>query len=193
MKDIVDDIKLKLSIQAHYNVFPFINDPNLSFCYFTFNNNPEISTFFLDSIEWPENIKNSLNKRKLEFLLGRCCAYEALFNLGNNADFLARTKDGVPIWPDGFVGSISHTHGEILALATNQQHYLAVGIDIEKIICEQDAFGLINLVLNSDEKKLILGMDVQEMLIVITLIFSAKESFYKLINKASEIVLDFNV
>jgi enterobactin synthetase component D len=129
----------------------------------------------------------------LEFLLGRCCAYEALFNLGNNADFLVRSKGGAPIWPDGFVGSISHTHGEILALATNQQHYLAVGIDIEKIICEQDAFSLINLVLNSDEKKLILGMDVQEMLIVITLIFSAKESFYKLIDKASEIVLDFNV
>jgi 4'-phosphopantetheinyl transferase EntD len=64
---------------------------------------------------------------------------------------------------------------------------------LKNIICEQDAFGLINLVLNSDEKKLILGMDVQEMLIVITLIFSAKESFYKLINKASEIVLDFNV
>ncbi len=33
MKEIVNYIKLKLSIQAYYNVFPFIKDPNLSFCY----------------------------------------------------------------------------------------------------------------------------------------------------------------
>lgn len=194
MKEIVDYIKLKLSIQAYHNVFPFIKDPNLSFCYFTFNKSDlDINAFCFDSFKWPEDIKNSINKRKIEFLLGRCCAYDALFKFSNEVGFLARTKNGQPVWPDGFVGSISHSTREILAVAAHKENYLSVGIDVEKIICKQDAIILIDMILNLDEKNLIKGMSEQDMLMVVTLIFSVKESFYKLINNVSEINLDFNV
>lgn len=68
-----------------------------------------------------------------------------------------------------------------------------MGIDVEKITCKQDAIILVDMILNLDEKNSIKGISEQDMLMVVTLIFSIKESFYKLINNFPEINLDFNV
>lgn len=93
---------------------------------FTFNKSDlDINAFCFDSFKWSEDIKNSINERKMEFLLGRCYAYDALFKFSNEVDFLARTKNGQTVSPDGFVGSISHTTREILAVAAHKKLFIS--------------------------------------------------------------------
>ncbi|MEM7792797.1 MAG: 4'-phosphopantetheinyl transferase, partial [Verrucomicrobiota bacterium] len=49
--------------------------------------------------------------RQQEFIAGRKCARAALAELGQlHGPILANGK-GAPVWPDGFVGSITHCKG----------------------------------------------------------------------------------
>ena len=50
-------------------------------------------------------------KRQAEYLAGRLCAREALHQLCGQALVPGRDEDGVPLWPAGTVGSITHGAG----------------------------------------------------------------------------------
>src|SRR3979409_1002599 len=57
----------------------------------------------------PQALRHATQKRQREFLAGRWCAEEALQCLGAGSTHVAMAKDRAPIWPDGVVGSITHT------------------------------------------------------------------------------------
>src|SRR5271166_3899694 len=70
-------------------------------------------------------------KRRQEFAAGRQCARRALREFGV-VDFpLGVGADREPLWPHGFVGSITHTAGICAAVVASQERYRALGVDAE--------------------------------------------------------------
>jgi len=69
--------------------------------------------------------------RRRHFILGRLCAKLCLAKLGLPPIPILKDDAGAPIWPDGVVGSISHSHSCCVAVAASSSQYTNVGVDIE--------------------------------------------------------------
>ncbi|WP_319825119.1 4'-phosphopantetheinyl transferase family protein [Thalassovita sp.] len=74
-------------------------------------------------------VLRAVPKRWREFIAGRVAARQALGNIGGPAPALPAGADRLPVWPDGFTGSISHC--EDLCLAVASGHVRALGLDVE--------------------------------------------------------------
>ena len=71
-------------------------------------------------------------QRMLDFSTGRYCARNAMEALGISPQ--AVLMDGrLPIWPEGIVGSISHSRKLCGAVAARLDCYYSVGLDIEEV------------------------------------------------------------
>jgi 4'-phosphopantetheinyl transferase EntD len=78
------------------------------------------------------SIAHAVPRRRLEFATGRDCARRAMAALGHARTSIPRGRDRVPIWPDGLVGSITHTDDWVAAaVARRDQGFVAIGIDLE--------------------------------------------------------------
>eukprot|EP00964_Phaeocystis_antarctica_P001729 scaffold911_cov63-Phaeocystis_antarctica.AAC.2 len=104
-------------------------------------------------------------------------------------------KNGAPVVPGRFVGSISHTHGLAAALVSRrppgeegeegEEQHMAVGIDVERT-SRPTSLRLARKILAAEEERqlgLHLGLDEQQDL---TLRFSLKEALYKAIHPLLE-------
>jgi 4'-phosphopantetheinyl transferase EntD len=70
--------------------------------------------------------------RRATFALGRAAAREALHELdGTDPVAIPRGEGGEPIWPEGIVGSISHSHEVAMAIVARSSDYVGLGVDIE--------------------------------------------------------------
>ena len=125
-------------------------------------------------------------RRRDEFATGRRLAREALARLGCVAAGLPPDPDRVPRWPQGFVGTISHSDGLCVALVGRARHLIGIGIDIEKTTWMQP--GLASLICRPDET----GLDETGGAVDPTLLrFVAKEAFFKAYFPATRGLLDF--
>lgn len=126
----------------------------------------------------PERIKKAVPKRQAEYLAGRVCASNALQTLQVSDTLVDTSESRAPIWPQGTFGSITHTKGIAAAVAGIKTHPISVGIDIEKLMKDDQEIKLQTHILREDEKPQFetLGQHVSHPLSVI---FSAKESIYK--------------
>jgi len=71
--------------------------------------------------------------RRREFTMGRNAARRALARLGvPPASIGRRDPDRDPDWPDGIVGSISHSHGVVAAACARATDVRAIGLDVER-------------------------------------------------------------
>ena len=67
----------------------------------------------------PTEIREAVAKRQREFLVGRYCAARALAHAGYLGDgWLPLGEDRLPVWPAGWIGSISHSRFGAVAVAT---------------------------------------------------------------------------
>lgn len=71
--------------------------------------------------------------RQHEFACGRYCAHRALEKLGRKGEAVLRDEDGAPIWPEGVVGSITHSRGTCVAVVEEHHRLGGIGIDIESV------------------------------------------------------------
>ncbi len=78
-------------------------------------------------------------KRAQEFAAGRVCARRALAEFGFMDFAIERAADRQPIWPQGMVGSITHTTGFCAAVAAARDSTAAIGLDTE--VAGGDPFG----------------------------------------------------
>ncbi|MCV6604473.1 MAG: hypothetical protein OIF34_04145, partial [Porticoccaceae bacterium] len=62
-------------------------------------------------IALPQRVSKAVPKRQAEFLAGRHCAALALKSLGFENTEVQSGENRIPHWPQGAVGSISHTAG----------------------------------------------------------------------------------
>jgi 4'-phosphopantetheinyl transferase EntD len=70
-------------------------------------------------------------KRRAEFAEGRACARAALARFGINPGAISSGPGGEPLWPVGFVGSITHCDRYGAAAVGRSNLVAAIGIDAE--------------------------------------------------------------
>ena len=118
-------------------------------------------------------------KRQAEYLAGRLCAREALRRLCGQALTPGRDGDGVPVWPAGTVGSISHGAGRAAALVASAAHWRGLGIDLEKHLSVDRARRLAGEILTPGELQRAAQLPPEAFAARVTLTFSLKESLFK--------------
>ncbi|MFL0800596.1 MAG: 4'-phosphopantetheinyl transferase superfamily protein [Agarilytica sp.] len=126
----------------------------------------------------PESLKKAVVKRKSEFLAGRVLSSLVLRELGVSETEILIGKHRNPLWPRGTLGSISHAGDTVLAAVTLDETVSAIGIDIEEVMDAETASNIHGSIVNEEELMLMeeIGIPFEQML---TLVFSAKESFFK--------------
>jgi len=122
-------------------------------------------------------VAGAVEKRRREFALGRACARSALAAMGVEAGPILRGTDGAPLWPDGVVGSISHTEGYACAVVGPSSRFTAMGVDVEPIGGVGDE--LLPRLFDDTERARLMAMSAQKRRIAATLGFSAKEACFK--------------
>lgn len=125
----------------------------------------------------PAALREAVPRRRNEFLAGRYCAARALARAGcMDTAWPARCDDGLPAWPAGWLGSISHTTDGTLAAVARCTSCAALGVDIERILSAEQAEAVRSQVAMPGELERLTGLTPVQAL---TLLFSAKEALYK--------------
>ncbi|WP_306321403.1 MULTISPECIES: 4'-phosphopantetheinyl transferase [unclassified Streptomyces] len=123
-------------------------------------------------------MSRALPGRRAEFTTGRHCARRALAGLGFTDVAVPRGPDGEPRWPDGVVGSITHTEGYRAAAVARAQQVRAVGIDAEPNLPLPE--GVVDMVASQEERAALATLAASRPDVHWDrLLFSAKESVYK--------------
>lgn len=134
-------------------------------------------------------ISSVSDKRKLEFSTGRWCAKHALASQGIYDTIILTGENREPIWPEEFVGSISHCKDQCGATVAKKSNIKSIGFDIESIKQLKNDIG--RIVCTSDEKKWIKNQAQYSYDILVILIFSLKEAVYKCVFQQQQIKLGF--
>lgn len=123
-------------------------------------------------------VKGFSGKRLEHFSTGRFCAKKALDQLGNSNYDILIGANREPLWPEGFIGSISHTDKLVGAVAAKSSDLTSIGLDIEKTgRVKPDMW---KTVFTPAEQEFLLSLSEEGQELYSTLYFSMKESFYKL-------------
>ena len=117
--------------------------------------------------------------RQLEYQLGRFAARSALRILGSDATWLERDPyTRRPLWPKGFVGSLTHTQEHALAFVAPRPPYHGVGVDLEATSRQIDP-RIAKHVCTPSELAELHSLPSCDFNLRLLSIFSAKESLYK--------------
>jgi 4'-phosphopantetheinyl transferase EntD len=123
-------------------------------------------------------VARAVDKRKLEFTLGRTAARHALRALGVGPLPLPHKPDRSVEWPPEVWGSITHADGICAAIASLRAHHAGIGIDAE--VRGRVHRELWRHVATAREIAWFEdSADEAEQRARATLLFSAKEAFYK--------------
>lgn len=153
------------------------------------NDVPEISA------DEAAEVKSAFIGRRIAFATGRACARRALARLDVTDFSLRNGPDRAPLWPSGIVGSITHTGaapgGYCAVVVGRSTDLAALGVDAEQ--WNRLTPAIWSRVLTSTELAWVDGHRTDEARqISATVIFSAKESFYKAQYPSSGRFLNFH-
>ena len=129
-----------------------------------------------DQALFPEEqmaISRAVEKRQHEFAAGRNLARKALKRLGQAVCAIPR-NDRAPVWPEGTVGSISHSAELVAVCVAEARRYAGVGVDIERV----------GRVTDDIEARILTPAELADESIedARTLRFACKEAIYKAVN-----------
>ncbi|MEJ2453312.1 MAG: 4'-phosphopantetheinyl transferase superfamily protein [Candidatus Thiodiazotropha sp.] len=119
-------------------------------------------------------IDGAIEKRQREFRAGRHAAHAALIKLQAPELPLLRGERREPIWPSGYLGSITHCRDLCVAVCAREDRLAGLGIDVEPL--EPLPKGVDRYINTEEEARFVAanpGVHPER------LIFSAKESLYK--------------
>ncbi|MCF6437678.1 4'-phosphopantetheinyl transferase superfamily protein [Pseudoalteromonas sp. MMG022] len=136
------------------------------------------SDFLTHNIPMPQKLQNAVPKRRVEYLAGRICATQALAQLSITGVEINSTEDRAPVWPEGTLGSISHTQGIAMAMVTNSSDLSGLGIDIETVMPSEQEQRLKEQILHPMENEAFTALS-KHLPCPLTVVFSAKESIFK--------------
>lgn len=128
-------------------------------------------------------ISRAVESRREEFARGRACARSALKSLGIGPVPLGVGEGNQPLWPRGFVGSITHGAGIVAAAAARIDTISAVGIDVE--LLEPLPGSVRKMVVNPGDS-LKFTHEIEKV------VFSGKESVFKALYPACGVWMDFD-
>lgn len=136
-----------------------------------------------------EDLPCARPQRLQEFRAGRGAARRALAELGAAAIAIPMGADRAPIWPQGFVGSISHCEGLCLALAATVGQVRGLGLDVEPLRDLPEE--LWETVLRPEELVMLHRMEPSRRGGAALSCFVAKEAVYKAQYPISKRLFDF--
>ncbi len=167
----------------------FFNEKNLTFAlalsgyaFPDFSNEDTIRHFAvlheLDKIKSPS--------RRDEFLRGRYLCHHVLNrNASSQENLIIQKSDNeFPIWPTGFVGSLSHKKSIVGCLIGGSSRFQSMGLDIETL--EKFHMGLMPKICNEEEYSYVTDIEA------LAIIFSAKETLFKAIYPLGKIFFYFH-
>ncbi|THF48271.1 4'-phosphopantetheinyl transferase family protein [Allorhizobium terrae] len=129
-------------------------------------------------ITLPQTMGKAVAKRKAEYVAGRLCAMRAIeAQTGQVGVSIATGTSGAPVWPEGLVGSITHTHGFAAAALGDGKLFRGLGIDSEEIMTEKVMANVKARICRPDEAYGPQTPMTEQ--VYTTMIFSAKESLFK--------------
>ncbi|QBF31987.1 4'-phosphopantetheinyl transferase [Thalassococcus sp. S3] len=128
--------------------------------------------------------------RQREFAAGRRAARAAMAPFGYASTPIPQGADRAPIWPDGLVGSISHTKKACVAALALRSDYRSIGIDIEEDSPLEKA--LWPVICTETERTWLRSQPEAQQGHLAKIIFSAKEAVYKCQYPISQAVFGFD-
>jgi 4'-phosphopantetheinyl transferase EntD len=128
-------------------------------------------------------VANAVHRRRVEFSTGRWLARQGLLELGAGAAAIPAGTGREPIWPDGIVGSVTHSASRCAVVLGRTAEFVGVGLDLELIGAVDVA--LADLIVSPSEP---VGHRSPTEL---RLVFSAKESVFKCVFPMLRAFLDF--
>lgn len=138
---------------------------------------PELA---LDAL-FPEEmaqIARAVDKRRAEYATARVLARRALGRLGAEAAPIVNDEERCPMWPRGVVGSITHTRDYCgVALALRGGAVESLGVDVERDEAVKEA--LYDKICSASELERLRRLAQHELGVLVRVVFSAKEAFYK--------------
>ena len=133
---------------------------------------------FQKMVPTPDGFDKYAPKRQWEYLAGRMVANEALSELGIDNYFPTKKESGAAQWPDGIIGSITHSHGIAEAVVTKSESLQFLGVDVEKIIVEKQLELTKRIFIEGNFEALKAKTDLSDVKLF-SVVFSAKECLYK--------------
>jgi 4'-phosphopantetheinyl transferase EntD len=124
-------------------------------------------------------IEHAVVKRQQEFIAGRICARKALKLMGISTGPLRRLPNRSIAWPDGIIGTVSHSEIWCGAAVVRRSNAAGIGFDIETVTRIKE--NLWRRILMPEERIWLEGQPAAETQLWVALIFSAKEALYKCI------------
>ncbi|BAT71535.1 4'-phosphopantetheinyl transferase [Thermosulfidibacter takaii ABI70S6] len=133
----------------------------------------EVELFFEKKIPTLRCAFLNRTKNLKDHTAGRLAAKRALAKCGVDSE-VSKGKYGEPVWPEGIVGSISHSRQHAFSVVGKREDFCSLGCDVELYsrMCEKVA----TRIMTPEESKVSLLQDQ----IYWTILFSAKEAFYKM-------------
>lgn len=123
-----------------------------------------------------EQVISAVPWRQADFIGGRWCAHRCLEQLGYIPKPILANSLGGPVWPVGFVGSITHESGICIAVAAQCSVLNGIGIDLFDARSDCDMHELSDIYLTHREQIMYTSSGKLEM----PILFSIKESIIKL-------------
>lgn len=131
-------------------------------------------------------ISRAVAKRRQEFAAGRSLARQALSAIGVDPVSIPVSPGRYPVWPDGVVGSISHTGSHVGVALARSSDYAGIGLDLEARNSVKPE--LFKSVLTEPEQE---HLSTRTQIEAATLLFSCKESIFKAANPVLNEFIDF--
>ncbi|WP_192180342.1 4'-phosphopantetheinyl transferase family protein [Mesorhizobium amorphae] len=128
----------------------------------------------------PDSLSTALPIRRAEFLAGRAIARAALLALGQPVPQIPIGPDRAPLWPRYSAGSITHARGHCACFAIADGSWQA-GVDVEALASGHALESILRMTANKDERALIARQTALPPDWLATLLFSAKETLFKVL------------
>jgi 4'-phosphopantetheinyl transferase EntD len=136
------------------------------------------TSFVTAGVTLTPQVQRSVKKRQADYLFGRLAARLAMDQRQHPYAPLLSGSAGEPLWPPGLTGSISHNGQLAVAVCVADIACAGIGIDVERLVSPDALKAIFQTAVNDAEIEIIRQTPIPERMAA-TLIFSAKESFYK--------------
>jgi len=151
----------------------------------------DLSQFHALPAEEQALVNGAVDRRKADFGDSRWCAHQALKNFMDAHPPILRGPRGMPLFPQGISGSLTHTPTVSVRHCWRHPSWASVGIDVE--VARPLPEGVFNTITSLGEQRRIHKvMRSEDLQLLDTVLFSAKEATYKTWFPLTHRFLDFD-